>query len=92
MGLVRSSVKSRAKFDIMNIDPQKDIDKAFVPALFIAAKGDDFINPKHSEDLHEKYVGDKNLIKVAGNHNSPRPQYVENSIAIFFTNTLLLKA
>jgi hypothetical protein len=36
----------------------------------------------------EKYSGEKNLIIVDGDHNSPRPEYCLDSISIFFHNTL----
>ena len=37
--------------------------KAFIPAFFIHGKDDDFIVPKHSEDLHAAYSGGENADK-----------------------------
>ncbi len=47
--MINSSIKDRAKFDINDLNPHKNhVDKAFIPALFVAAKGDNFIEPKHT--------------------------------------------
>jgi hypothetical protein len=50
----------------------------------VAAKEDNFIAPHHTKKLHEEYAGDKNLIIVEGDHNSNRPQFLLDSIGIFF--------
>ena len=49
------------------------INKAFVPALFIAATEDTFIDPKHTHRLYNDYSGEKKLMLVEGDHNSTRP-------------------
>ncbi len=65
LAMIKSSVKDRANFDLNDINPLKNhISKAFIPALFVAAKGDSFIEPKHTELLYKAYAGDKNLIMV----------------------------
>lgn len=38
--------------------------------------------------MYEKYSGDKNLIRVEGDHNSDRPFFMMDSVAIFFHNVL----
>ena len=86
--LVRRSIKKKAQFNIDDLNPLMHVDKCFIPAFFVVAKDDDFILPHHGEDLHEVYAGDKNLIKVEGDHNSERPEYLNTSISIFFFNTL----
>ena len=45
-----------------------------MPAIFIHGEEDDFVAPKHSLSLYEKY-GDKRkeIVLVAGDHNAPRP-------------------
>lgn len=89
LSLIKSSIQSRAKFDINDLNPLKNhVDKAFIPALFIAAKQDEFISPDHTKALYNAYAGDKNLIQVEGDHNSPRPSYLLDSVGIFFFNTL----
>lgn len=86
--LIRSSVKSKAKFDLMQLNPIDNVDKAFIPAMFSHGSADDFILPHHSEKLHEAYAGDKTLIMMEGDHNSPRPQHFFTSAMIFLRNTL----
>lgn len=36
----------------------------------------------------EAYAGDKNLIMIEGDHNSPRPSFFFDSTIIFFMSTL----
>ena len=44
--------------------------------------------PHHSEAILEQYGGDKNLILVEGDHNSNRPRFMYDSVAIFLMTTL----
>lgn len=88
MKFVAKSVKGKANFDLNKVSPINHVDKAFIPALFGHAVDDDFILPSHTENLHEKYSGDKNHITFEGDHNSPRPQFFMDSVAIFFINSL----
>jgi len=85
---VKGSIKSRANFELDDITPLNHVHEAFIPALFIVAKSDDFILPAHGIELYEKYAGDKNLIQVEGDHNSARPSHAITSAYIFFFNTL----
>lgn len=86
--IIAKSVKSNAKFELDKVSPIAHVDKAFIPALFAHAVGDDFIIPDHSEALHEAYSGDKNYITFEGDHNSVRPQFFYDSVVIFFLNAL----
>jgi pimeloyl-ACP methyl ester carboxylesterase len=86
--MLQSSVKKQAGFNIKNISPISHADKCFIPALFVAGEHDDFIQKHHSEALHSKYAGDKNLVIVEGDHNSPRPKFMFDS-ASFFLQTCL---
>lgn len=86
--LVRSTIKSKAKFDILDLSPINHVENSFIPALFAAANEDDFILPHHADDLFAKYAGDKNIIKFEGDHNSGRPRFFLDSVTIFFYNTL----
>lgn len=71
LSIIKSTIQSKAKFDINDLNPLKNhVEKAFIPALFIAAKEDLFISPDHTKVLHKAYAGDKNLILVEGDHNS----------------------
>lgn len=86
--LVRKTIKNKAGFNINDLEPIRHVDKCFIPAMFIAATGDLLISPSHTHDLHQNYAGDKSLSLIDGDHNSQRPQYILDSIAIFFHNTL----
>jgi hypothetical protein len=54
----------------------------------VAGEHDDFIKKHHSEQIYEKYAGDKNLIIVEGDHNSPRPKFMFDSASIFLQTCL----
>jgi pimeloyl-ACP methyl ester carboxylesterase len=86
--LVKSTINKKAKFNLDEIEPKKYAVRCFIPALFCHANGDTFVNVHHCKDLYDIYAGDKNVIYVDGNHNSPRPRYFRDSAAIFFYNTL----
>lgn len=89
LAMIRSTIKDKAKFDIDKLNPLKNhVKQAFIPAFFIAANQDTFINSKHSQALFDAYAGDKTIKFVDGDHNSARPQYILDSVAIFFHNTL----
>lgn len=85
---IRSSVLKAARFDIRELSPIQHADKCFIPALFVAAENDDFVPPHHSQQIFERYAGDKNIIIVEGDHNSPRPKFMFDSVGIFLTTTL----
>ena len=89
---VKKTIKSKAKFDVDKLTPIDHVKECFIPALFIAAEGDDFVAPHHTKKLHEAYAGDKNLVMVDGDHNSPRPNFFQDSASIFFMNTLQVNA
>jgi len=38
--------------------------------------------------MFAKYGGDKNIIRVEGDHNSDRPFFMLDSVSIFFHNVL----
>lgn len=86
--MIRGSVKKQAGVDIKHISPIAHADKCFIPALFVAGEHDDFINKRHSEQIHAKYAGDKNMIVVEGDHNSPRPKFMFDSVSIFLQTCL----
>ncbi|XVF38118.1 hypothetical protein REPUB_Repub20aG0070900 [Reevesia pubescens] len=85
---MRKAIQKKAKFDITDLNTIKVAKSCFVPVLFGHAIDDDFIRPHHSDRIFEAYVGDKNIIKFEGDHNSPRPQFYFDSINIFFHNVL----
>ncbi|XP_031397543.1 uncharacterized protein LOC116208310 isoform X2 [Punica granatum] len=85
---MRKAIQKKAKFDITELNALKVAKTCFVPVLIGHATEDDFIRPHHSDRIFEGYVGDKNIIKFEGDHNSPRPQFYFDSINIFFHNVL----
>ncbi|XP_073123108.1 uncharacterized protein [Henckelia pumila] len=85
---MRRAIQKKAKFDIMDLNAIKVAKSCFVPVLFGHAGDDDFIQPHHSDRIFDAYMGDKNIIKFEGDHNSPRPQFYFDSICIFFNNVL----
>ncbi|XP_015958571.1 uncharacterized protein LOC107482554 [Arachis duranensis] len=85
---MQKTIQKKAKFDITDLNTIKAAQSCFVPALLGHAIDDDFIQPHHSDRILEAYMGDKNLIKFEGDHNSPRPQFYFDSINIFFNNVL----
>jgi len=85
---IQASVKRQANFNIKDISPVAHADKSFIPALFVAGEHDDFINKRHSQVIHARYAGDKNIIIVEGDHNSPRPKFMFDSVSIFLQTCL----
>ncbi|KAI3781381.1 hypothetical protein L2E82_11394 [Cichorium intybus] len=85
---MRKAILKKAKFDIVELNTIKVAKSSFVPVLFGHAVDDDFIQPHHSDRIYDAYMGDKNIIKFEGDHNSPRPQFYFDSINIFFHNVL----
>jgi pimeloyl-ACP methyl ester carboxylesterase len=88
MNMIRSTIKGKARFDINDLSPISHVDKTYIPALFVAAEHDSFIKPDHARKLYTTYAGDKNLVIVDGDHNTARPRFFLDSVAIFFHNTL----
>jgi hypothetical protein len=86
--MIRTTIKEKAKFDINDIEPKVYAERCFIPALFCHGLNDTFVNVHHCKDLYEVYAGDKNVTYVEGDHNSGRPDYFLDSVAIFFYNTL----
>lgn len=85
---LRRSVLKKAGLDILRLRPIEHVHSCFIPAVFVAGLGDQFIHPHHTSDIHDRYAGDKNLIMVDGDHNSRRPPYFQDSVSIFFYNRL----
>ncbi|KAL7552832.1 hypothetical protein ACHAWF_016076 [Thalassiosira exigua] len=88
--MIKGSIKSQAGFSIRRISPISHVERCFVPAMFVAGEHDDFISKRHSEALHAKYAGAKNLVVVDGDHNSPRPGFLLQSACLFLRSCLHL--
>lgn len=85
--VVRTMIKTKAGFDIEDLEGWNHVNQAYSPALFIAATGDDFILPHHAQDLHEAYQGEKEMHLVSGDHNSARPLACRRKAALFLCRT-----
>jgi len=92
MKFLRKSILSRTGMDIEKLNPIDHVAQCFIPSVFIMARGDDFVNPHHGEDMYQLYGGDKNLIYVEGDHNSERPPFMNDSVSIFFHNAFQSQA
>ena len=88
VSMIRDTIKEKAHFDINDIEPKVYAERCFIPALFCHGLNDTFVNVHHCKDLFEVYAGDKNVTYVEGDHNSGRPDFFLDSVAIFFYNTL----
>ena len=89
LSILRSSIKSRANFDIDSLNPIKHAPTTKIPAIFAAAEGDTFVLPSHSLQLYESYGGlKKKHIIFAGDHNSPRPPKFLTQVVDFLKNHL----
>jgi len=89
---LRGTIRKRTGMDILRLKPIENVDSCFIPALFVAANGDEFVRPHHAQEIHDRYAGDKNLVMVDGDHNSDRPRYFRDSAAIFIYNRICVPA
>lgn len=46
--LVKKTIRKKAGFNIDDLNPMGHVAETFIPALFVAAHGDDFILPHHT--------------------------------------------
>eukprot|EP01067_Filipodium_phascolosomae_P008928 Filipodium_phascolosomae@DN7847_c0_g1_i1.p1 len=88
LGFIRTSIQSRAHFDINQLNPIDHVADKYPPAMFIAANDDMFIRSHHAQELHDAFGGDKRIMLVEGDHNSIRSQVVMDSVATWFYNCL----
>ena len=51
-------------------------------------EGEAYVARQQVEEIFEKYAGDKNIIIVEGDHNSPRPKFMFDSASIFLQTCL----
>ena len=88
-GWMRSSVKTRASFDIDELEIERVAKATFCPAFFAHGDEDDFIDKAHSARLRDAYAGDsKPLLVFDGDHNSPRPANFFDDVELFFRQTM----
>jgi pimeloyl-ACP methyl ester carboxylesterase len=86
--LARSEVKSRAGFDIFDVAAIKYAEKATCPALFAVASDDNFVLPHHTQELHNKWGGERQLRFFDGGHNGRRPKWFLDEAAMYLCKKL----
>lgn len=84
---VRSIILHKAGFDIDKLQALEHVSQSFSPALFIAASGDTFILPHHTQDLYDAYPGEKEICMIDGDHNSLRPEACRHRATLFLCQT-----
>lgn len=89
---IRNSILKSAQFDVNDLNTLEHVVHTFIPCIFCRASNDDFIGANHLADLFQSYLGEKKLVTFEGTHNSRRPSYFLDSVAIFFYNCLLCEA
>ncbi|CAK0818924.1 unnamed protein product [Prorocentrum cordatum] len=88
---IRSDIKARADVDIEGLRPIEAAPKATVPALFVVAEGDAFVQAHHTYALHDAWGGEeRQLVKLGGGqgHNSVRPREFNVHAANFLREKL----
>lgn len=85
---IKRSVKNRADFNIDDVNPIEVVDKLRIPVQFIVAEDDTFVLPRHGTELYKKYGGEKELIRVLGDHNTQRPAHVMSKVYAFLCRVL----
>eukprot|EP00931_Biecheleriopsis_adriatica_P096030 TRINITY_DN69676_c0_g1_i1.p1 TRINITY_DN69676_c0_g1~~TRINITY_DN69676_c0_g1_i1.p1 ORF type:complete len:645 (-),score=109.80 TRINITY_DN69676_c0_g1_i1:30-1964(-) len=90
---IRFAVQQQAGFDVCEVSPAAHLDNCFVPALFLHGEQDDFVVPKHSEDLKKGWQGEATrLLMPETDHNCQRPQRFIARSALFFVRAFRWEA
>jgi len=89
--MIRKTIQTKAGFDIEELKPIDHVESIKLPALFGVAKDDDFVLPKHTKNLYDAYLGQKNLVIFDGDHNSLRPPQWLLAVQGFIRDNLLGK-
>ncbi|CAE8678396.1 unnamed protein product, partial [Polarella glacialis] len=59
LAMIRMRVQALADFDIEDLVPLDHAKNSHIPAIFLHARQDSFIHPRHSQQLYDCYQGDK---------------------------------
>ena len=89
--MLKETVKEKAGFNIDDIEPGECAKKCFVPAFFCHGKDDNFVDVHHCKDLYLIYPGEKNIFLIEGEHNSLRPNELNEKASEFFYHALKCK-
>ena len=85
-------IAADAHFDLNDLRPINNAEKATTPALFVIASHDTSIDPSHGRALHAAYGGDKGLIRVRGDHTTQRPKGLFDATVGFLRHCLQVDA
>jgi len=88
--LIRMRVKALANFDVEDVMPLEHAKRSYVPAIFMHGGKDTFISPKHSRQIYDAYLGDKEYVTIDGDHNSERSDRDINRSVDFFRRAFRL--
>lgn len=88
LGFMRNTILEKGGYDIYEIAPIRVIETCSMPALFVHAKGDTFIQPHHTDQIFDAYTGEKEKQLVEGDHNSKRPEQCVALAAEFLAERL----
>lgn len=88
--LIRMRVKALAHFDVEDVMPLEHAKRSYVPAIFMHGGKDTFISPKHSRQIYDAYLGDKEYLTIDGDHNSERSDRDINRTVDFFRRAFRL--
>ncbi|KAJ0399269.1 hypothetical protein P43SY_001853 [Pythium insidiosum] len=74
--VVQQSVKKRAEVDLELLRPVDFVDACYIPALFLTGDKDRYVASHHSDKLAARYAGPSVVMRVDGEHYSPRSPVV----------------
>jgi pimeloyl-ACP methyl ester carboxylesterase len=83
--LIRDDIFKRAGFHVEDIDVVGRAPYAICPALFGCASDDSFIQPHHTQDIHNAWGGERMLRVYDGGHNGIRPAWFLEEASDFMT-------
>jgi len=88
LSILRSEVRSKADFDLLELEPAQAARKATCPALFGVAEDDMFVQPHHTRQVYDAWGGEKMLFSFSGGHNGQRPTWFHEEGARFLAQKL----
>ena len=86
---VQTKIKELLAFDIDELKPVEAAKLCLVPCLFLHAEHDTLIEKQHSVDNHAAYAGPKELVNFPGDHNSMRPNYINQKVIKHFLSSFI---
>ena len=89
--MIKETVKDKGEFNIDDIEPVEYAKKCYVPSFFCHGRDDTFVGVHHCNDLYSIYPGEKYKLLVEGDHNSLRPDELNEKASEFFYNALKCK-